>query len=290
MGRGLAVVAAGVVALSAPAFALAYHWPVKPFDRQHLIRGSFDDPRSGRYFHFGVDIAVPDGTRVYAVESGTVFRYSDAVAVRRPGGREFSYWHVRATVPEHAYVHAGQEIGVVRFGFSHVHFAEFDGHTYVNPLRRGALTPYRDTTVPVVGPIDVDLAGDGKMTATVQAFDFPAKPLSSFWRNSIFTPEIVRWRLLEGGLPVVPWTTAADFNRFLQPKQYTSIYAPGTRQNRPGRPGKYIFWLTHGTDLLDGSYAIQVQAIDTRGNTGFGALEFEVSGDQSLNTMKLASR
>jgi hypothetical protein len=263
---------------------------VKPFDRQHAIRGSFDDPRFGLYFHFGVDIAVKDGTPVYAVESGTVFRYSDAVAIRRPGGREFSYWHVRAVVPEHAFVKAGTKIGVVRPGFGHVHFAEFNGHTYVNPLRRGALTPFRDTTVPVAGPIVVDLSGSGRMKATVEAVDVPPIPLKGPWRDSFFTPEIVRWRLLEGGVAVVPWTAAADFLRFHQPKEYTSIYAPGTRQNRPGRPGKYIFWLTHGLDLLDGSYAIQVQAIDTRGNTGFAAFEFDVIGDQSLKTMKLSSR
>src|SRR3954463_13340516 len=55
----------------------AYHWPVKPFDCQHPIRGAFGDPRtmaidqrfgvtapgdSGSYaFHTGVDIvAKPD--------------------------------------------------------------------------------------------------------------------------------------------------------------------------------------------------------------------------------------
>jgi hypothetical protein len=286
--RGLAVVAAGIAALLAPALARAYNWPVKPFDRQHVIRGSFDDPRFGRYFHFGVDIAVKDGTAVYAVEPGTVFRYSDAVAVRRPDGREFSYWHVRAIVPEHSYVRAGQEIGVVRPGFGHVHFAEFDGTTYVNPLRRGALTPYSDTTSPVVGPIDVDMSG-GQMQATVEAFDIPQLQPSGPWRGAIFTPEVVRWRLLADGVAVVPWTTAVDFRRFLQPSEYSSVYAPGTRQNHPGRPGKYVFWLTHGMSLLDGTYAIQVEAFDTRGNEGAAAYEFDLSNDQILSTTKLAS-
>src|SRR5439155_4196768 len=104
--RVVAFVAAGVAALSAPAFARAYGWPVKPFDRQHAIRGAFDDPRLGGSFHFGVDISVHDHTAVYAVAAGTVFRYSDAIAVRQRGGRESPYWHVRPTVPEHAYVRA----------------------------------------------------------------------------------------------------------------------------------------------------------------------------------------
>jgi murein DD-endopeptidase MepM/ murein hydrolase activator NlpD len=282
-------VAAVVVALWAPAFARAYHWPVKPFDRQHAVRGAFDDPRSGRFFHFGIDISARDGTPVYAVAPGTVFRYQDAVAVRRSGGREFSYWHVRALVPEHAFVKEGQLIGVVRRGFGHVHFAEFDGHTYVNPLRRGGIAPFRDTTPPIVGPIDVRLAG-GSLTATVQAFDIPPMLPPAPWRGAVWTPEVVRWRLLQSGAPVVPWTVAVDFRRFLPARRYRSVYAPGTRQNRPNRPGRYVFWLTHGLALLDGSYALQVRVADTRGNTGYAAYEFDVTSDQSLNTMKLASR
>lgn len=289
MVRGLAFVAAGVAALIAPAFASAYHWPVKPFDRQHAVRGAFDDPRFGRFFHFGIDISVRDGTPVYAVAPGTVFRYADAVAVRRPGGREFSYWHVRAIVPEHAYVQAEQEIGVVRPGFGHVHLAEFDGRTYVNPLRRGGIAPYRDPTPPVVGPIALHMA-DGRVTATVEAWDVPPILAPPPWQNAIWTPETVQWRLLEAGAPVVPWTVVADFRRFLEPSRYRSIYAPATRQNRPGRPGRYVFWLTHGIGLLDGSYAIQVRASDTRGNTGYGAYEFDITGDQILNTTRLASR
>jgi hypothetical protein len=287
--RGLLIVAAGLAALCAPAFARAYGWPVKPFHRQHPIRGAFDDPRFGRFFHFGIDIPVRDGTPVYAVAAGTVFRYGDAVAVRRPGGREFSYWHVRATVPQHSYVRAGQKLGVVRHGFGHVHFAEFDGRTYVNPLRGDALAPFRDTTAPVVGPIDVRQS-DGRVQATVAAFDVPPTRLHAPWRDAILTPEIVRWRLLAGGTAIVPWTTAADFDRLLPPSKYTSVFAPGTRQNRPNRPGLYVFWLTHGLSLLDGSYAIQVRASDTRGNTEYAAYEFEVTSDQGLSTMKLASR
>ena len=48
----------------------AYGWPVKPFHRQHAVRGHFGDPRIGgrisadpmtrpRAFHFGVDVAAP---------------------------------------------------------------------------------------------------------------------------------------------------------------------------------------------------------------------------------------
>src|SRR6516164_1800322 len=57
-----------------------YHWPVKPFDRQHPIRGGFGDPRTvnlehpfgwtgpleigAHSFHNGVDIVARPGTPV----------------------------------------------------------------------------------------------------------------------------------------------------------------------------------------------------------------------------------
>jgi Peptidase family M23 len=287
--RVLALVAACVAALCAPPLSRAYGWPIKPFHRQHVVRAAFDDPRFGRYFHFGVDICAHDGTAVYAVASGTVFAYSDAVAVRQPNGHEFSYWHVRATVPEHAYVRAGQRIGVVRAGFGHVHFAEFDGRTYVNPLRRGGLTPFVDHTAPVVGPIALK-QWHGTVRLTVEAYDVPPLVPRGPWSGAVWTPEIVRWRLLGNGRPVVPWTVAVDFRRFHSPREYTSIYARGTRQNRPDSPGRYIFWLTHGLALPDGDYALQVWASDTRGNVGSDALEFTLSSDQGLNTTNRASR
>jgi Peptidase family M23 len=286
--RVVTFLAAGVAALIAPSLAFAYGWPVKPFDRQHPIRGAFDDPRWGGTFHFGVDVSAPDGTAVYAVAPGTVFRYSDAVAVRQPDGHEFSYWHVRAVVPQHAYVTAGEEIGVIRVGFGHVHFAEFDGKTYLNPLRRGALTPFADHTVPVVGPFAVRETAAGRVQATVQAYDTPPMKPPWPWQGATWTPALIRWRLVEHGAAVVPWTVAFDANVYHSKRDFKRVYAPGTRQNFPGRAGRYVFWLTHGLDLADGRYDIEVRASDTRGNSGFGSFAFDV--DQSLKTTKLSSR
>lgn len=287
MVRVVAFVAAGVAALLAPSLARAYHWPIKPFDRQHAIRAAFDDPRSGGSFHFGVDISAPTGTPVYAVAPGTVFRYSDAIAVLRANGHEFSYWHVHATVPEHSFVTTGERIGVVRPGFGHVHLAEFDGRTYVNPLRRGALAPFSDHTRPVVGPIVVREAAS-TITATVEAYDPPPVRPPWPWQKAVWTPALIRWRLLAYGLPLVPWTTAVDSDVYHPEREFHRVYAPGTRQNRPGRAGRYVFWLTHRLALGDGSYDLQVRASDTRGNTGTGSLVFDV--DQSRNTENFSSR
>src|SRR2546429_9856699 len=78
-----ALVLAVAVFVLAVSSAAAYPWPIKPFNAQHAIRGNFDDPRALREivdaagynplsFHSGVDIQAPDGTPVYAVESGEV--------------------------------------------------------------------------------------------------------------------------------------------------------------------------------------------------------------------------
>ena len=82
--------------------APAYGWPVKPFDRQHPVRGYFGDPRIGlnadgslsRQFHFGVDVSAPDNTPVYATLSGRISidsLHNDVVLIDAPGGLEFSY-------------------------------------------------------------------------------------------------------------------------------------------------------------------------------------------------------
>lgn len=289
MVRVIPFVAAASAALFAPAFAHAYGWPVKPFNQQHAVRGAFDDPRMGGSFHFGVDISVPDGTSVYAVAPGTVFRYSDAIAVRQPGGHEFSYWHVQATVPEHSYVQTGDKIGYVRFGFGHVHFAESDGTTYVNPLRPGALTPFADTTKPLVGPIDVEVS-NGTMQATVEAYDPPPILPPAPWQLAMWTPALIRWRLVQNGVGVVPWTVAVDSSTYHPKSQYDDVYAPGTIQNLPGRAGRFVFWLTHGIPLPDGRYDLEVLASDTRDNTGSASYVFDVATGQGVSTVKTASR
>ena len=78
---GVVFVAALLTALGAPASLAgtsitprpAYGWPVKPFHRQHPVRGFFGDPRIGMTpkgmlssFHFGIDVSCPNGTPVYA--------------------------------------------------------------------------------------------------------------------------------------------------------------------------------------------------------------------------------
>jgi murein DD-endopeptidase MepM/ murein hydrolase activator NlpD len=155
-----------LAALAFPAAAAAYPWPVKPFDRQHPVRGSFGDPRmvfkvpptqrdlitgGGAFsFHFGVDISALDGTTVYPVVSGTVSQVTkDWVGVDTGGGRAFQYWHIQAAVKKGDAVQARTtELGTILKDCGHVHLTELRGGASINPLSAGHLTPYADKTAP----------------------------------------------------------------------------------------------------------------------------------------------
>jgi len=50
---------------------------------------------------------------------------------------------------------------------------------------------------------------------------------------------------------------------------FRNIYAPGTRQNHPNKPGLFRIWLARGCDTRpfpDGDYRLDVEVADIRGN------------------------
>ena len=295
----LAVLASVVlVGLALCGSAGAYGWPVKPFGTMHALRGAFDDPRyhlgsegAISAFHFGVDIAVRDGTAVYAVAPGYVRRRAADVTVRRPAsGRVFGYWHIRPEVRTGQHVRIHQLLGHVLPGWAHVHFAESIRGEYRNPLRRGALTPFRDRSAPTVASVTL-LRNDGGAIDTngvagvvdveSEIYDIPPVKPRPPWQVARLTPAIVWWRLERSGAAVTDWTVAIDFHFALMPAgMYGWLYAPGTYQNKANRPGHYLFWIAHGlntTGLADGPYRLEVLARDTRGNDGSGTLDFTVA-------------
>jgi len=299
MLRGLLVVV--LAGLVAPSVAQAYGWPLKPFNRMHAIRGTFDDPRfhlapdltwKGS-FHFGVDISAPDGTPVYAVEPGKVIRGPDSVSLRRPNRREFGYWHIRPVVSSGMHVRLHQLLGYVLPGWGHVHFAETVAGRYRNPLRPGALSPYRELNAPVVAAISVERIDgnalqaigpevNGTVAVIADAYELPSVAPAPPWNRARLVPSVVRWRLIpSNGDPPSPWRTAADFRyRLLPASRYASIYAPGTYQNKANRPGDYRFWLTSSLDstsLPNGTYWIEVQAQNLHGATGDNMLAITIA-------------
>lgn len=264
-----------------PASALAYGWPVKPFRRQHPVRGNFGDPRTltseaafgadtsrspGSFtFHNGIDISAPTGTPVYPVVSGVArIGYADEVIVATGDGRVFQYFHIRPTVrPGQRVIAYRTALGHVRPHWLHVHLTEIDGFRVHNPADPGHLEPYSDHTPPQVLDLDFDgvdgrtldpsrLRGDVLIAAN--AIDTPPLPVPGVWLGHPVTPALVIWRMTAAnGRVVVPWTKVADFRHTEPPnRDFWRVYAAGSYQNFPvfghhyyfGQPGRYLFRLT----------------------------------------------
>jgi len=282
-----------------------YRWPIRPFDRQHPVRGFLGDPRTfyanlgdiptpttdGLFsFHNGVDIVAHAGTKVYSILSGVVTRATIDEIVVKSGQRAFQYWHLKPEVRVGERV-AGLRtvVGVVRAGPGHVHLTEMRGACVVNPLAPGHLTPYRDTSRPLVLAIQVrsregSLLDSHRLGRPFEldaiAEDYPSPAVPGLWHGMPVTPALVRWRLTgPHGIVVVPEKTAADFRVTLPPnRDFWQVYAADTHENFPEEPvqesverGRYVFRLTPPCDPLRlprGTYTVTVTATDTAGNSG----------------------
>jgi hypothetical protein len=283
-----AVFATAVLVHAGP--AAAYGWPVKPFDRQHPVRGFFGDPRIHRHdraLHFGVDISAPDGTPVYATVSGPVAVHTpqhDVVSIRLRDGSAVEYWHVVPTIAPGARAVAYRTvIGRVGRGWGHVHLAEIRGGRYVNPLREGGLSPYRDETRPSVRFATFERAGRpvgrtvrGTVALVAEALDETPLPVPPPWTDKPVAPALVRWRIVGE----TRWRVAIDFRGALPSSPFESVYAPWTRQNHPWSRGRYRFVLAARFDsrvLPDGRHRLEVVATDTRANAGRLAIPFTVA-------------
>jgi hypothetical protein len=273
---------------------------LKPFHRQHPVRGYFGDPRTVVYaprlglfsFHNGIDISAWTGNAVYPVVSGVVVRVeSDEVVVRSPHRRRFQYIHVRPRVDDGDLVIQSRTVlGNVPRRWEHVHLTEIRGSCVVNPLAAGHLAPYRDRTIPRIAsvtfrtPAGNRLNGDrlyGSVDAIARAQDTPAMLGSGPWRQLPVAPALIRWRIATLSGERVAGGTTVDFRTTEPPPQdFCRIYAKGTAQNfaaEPGRyewgkPGRYLFQLTpvpfDTRTLPDGRYDLTVTATDTAGNSG----------------------
>lgn len=271
----------------------SYPWPLRPFDRRHPVRAYFNDPRvadRSKAFHFGIDIACADGTPVYAVDGGTVHLESGrALSVVTPSGRTFGYWHVVPGVKHRQAVGRGQRLGAVEAPWGHLHFAESRRHGYVNPLRPGGLAPWADGSSPRIVGISFERRGKelsplqvrGAVDVVVEAYDRPPLPVPPPWADMPVTPACVRWRLLHAGKVVRPWHTPVDFRRGLLPAAlFDVIFAPGTRQNHPNRPGRYRFFAAHTWDtrlVPNGLYTLQAEVGDAAGNKARASLQFTIA-------------
>jgi hypothetical protein len=285
----------------------SYQWPVKPFNEPHPVRANFGDPRTtfkapatlrglmtghGIFaFHFGIDIAVPDGTPVYAVHSGmATFRGGRNIHVDSGDGFATEYWHIIPAIEPGQRVEAYVTVlGHVMKDYEHVHFAEFRNGRPVNPLQPGHLGPYNDRTNPDVGEITFrDPRGEellpeyvhGRIDMVARASDMPATPVAGKWGGLPVAPAVVTWRVDRvDGTRAIPERVAFDVRETL-PKNRTfwRYFARGSRQNmctfngqRSWRTvGVYLFLLTRKPfdtrQLPNGIYQLVVSARDSVGN------------------------
>jgi hypothetical protein len=261
---------------------------VQPFHRQHPVRGFFGDPRianhgTSRQFHFGVDISAPNGTPVFATLTGRIWihpLHATTIAVVGEAGVEFSYWHVVPTVRTGQRAIAYRTvIGRIETPYGHVHFSEARYGRYLNPLRRGAMGPFVDTTRPRVTAVRAELDGrrlqspavHGAFDLVAEVRDEPPMAVPRPWHDLPVMPAVVRWRLLDAHNRVtVDWRTVADFRITIPPASaFDSIWAPGTTQNHVRAPGSYRLYLGRGSEtrlLRRRSYSVEVAVADTRGN------------------------
>jgi hypothetical protein len=251
----------------------AYSWPIQPFRRQHPVRGYFGDPRianhrRSRQFHFGIDISAPNGTPVFATLTGTASihpLHATTILIASPRA-EFSYWHVIPAISNGQRVVAYRTvIGHVEAPYAHVHFSEMRGGRYLNPLRPGALGPYRDDTRPTIRSVVLDR----DLTLVAQAYDETPIAIPRPWHDLPVMPALVRWRVLDAKRrPLTDWSSAVDFRLTIPPKSsFDNVWARGTAQNHVRAPGRYRVVLSRGIDALrPGSYLVEIAVRDTRDN------------------------
>jgi hypothetical protein len=172
-------------------------------------------------------------------------------------------------------------IGYVARGWGHVHFAETFRGTYRNPLRRGAIAPFSDRTVPTVAAVHVLVPGGptaddghiiGSVDITADVYDTPPLKPPAPWDVARVAPADIWWNIVDAAGSIVQSSLAVTLDFALPPNsEYNWIYAPGSYQNKAHRPGHYLYWLAHAFDttaLPDGTYTLEVYASDTRNNVG----------------------
>lgn len=228
---------------------------------------------------------------MYAVEAGQVHLEDPRAISVATGDVDFGYWHVVPVVRHLQQVTKHELLGHIDAPWLHVHFAERRAGEYRSPLRPGALEPWADRTRPAVTRISFwrgrhELpAGplSGAVDVVAEAHDTPPVPVPPPWDDLPVTPAKLRWRVLRKGAVIRPWHTPVDFTGTLLPQSdFARVYAPGTTQNRAGKPALYRFYLAHTwstSTLPDGAYSLEVEASDLAGNTGSLAQSFEIAND-----------
>lgn len=266
----------------------SYGWPVKPFGREHPVRGSFGDPRTifrasptlhglmhghGDFsFHKGIDISAPNGTAVYPVASGVVTHVDREswIRVDSDESRAFEYWHIRPAVRVGDQVYARRTIlGYVLRPAGHVHLTERIYGERVNPLAPGHIAPYTDRTRPAVTEISFRHSDGqrllpnlirGRVTMVAAAHDMPSKAAPGLWRHLPVTPAVIKWALRRWPNKIVAHGVTRDVRlRLPSDWAFWSTFARGTFQNMAVF-GRHYSYLQTGAYLFN----LSPRPFDTR--------------------------
>jgi murein DD-endopeptidase MepM/ murein hydrolase activator NlpD len=260
--------------------AFSYGWPVKPFDRQHPVRGGFADPRSvfegppsvrglmtsrcNCSYHRGIDIAAPDFTPVYPVRSGVVRIVNrEWIEVDSGDGVAFEYWHIGPQVKVGDRVQARETVlGRTLRASGHVHLSELMNGKFVNPLAEGHIGPYSDSTIPEVheitfrtrdtGPELLPEYLHGRVLIVAAASDTQAIPVPGKWNGFPVTPAKLTYRIetFPEKRVVAPERVAMDVSRTLPAtSDLWHTYARGSHQNMV-QMGKHRYWYQPGVYLF----------------------------------------
>ncbi len=180
-----------------------YKWPF-PADTVRKINSTLGEPRGMRgsnppyvRFHRGIDIDADSGEIVIAVDSGIVTKRGE----RYYSIGKFTYAHIKSVVigidtfslEEGMFISANDTIGQID-AYNHLHFEELRGLR--NPLRKGGLDGFVDSTPPVIAEGSIrfwrqgtdsmlnpnDLSG--KVDITVCCKDFRVAPGGHIPRDS----------------------------------------------------------------------------------------------------------
>ena len=218
--------------------AAPYPWPVKPFDRQHPVRGFFNDPRvqdASHAFHFGIDVSAPDGTAVYAVTPGrssSRTRATPSQCRRRTGAPSATGTSSRRSRTTSRSACTSCSVTSRRAGATSTSPRASTGR-YVDPIRPGAIHPFVD-----VGPSDgredhVPQRRQGRVcpTASRAVCRSAASPTTRRrstcrrrGRTCRWRPARVRYRIFCAGKCVLPLRAGVDLRVFRKPDLFQTVY------------------------------------------------------------------
>ena len=143
--------------------------------------------------HEGVDIQAQDGTRVYAVQSGTARVLKTGTVDERVEVGNYLYWHVHHRVQSGQFVRAYTTVvGTIINGAGHLHLSELSGERFLNPLRPGGrvLAPWTDTQAPVIGAPTQSRGG----RVSVEVFDPQSFRAQIKYRTPVLAPAALAYR------------------------------------------------------------------------------------------------